>query len=63
MFDLVMRSCMYVYTYVMGQNEFSNNCKAKMVLLPRGLYRVRVKWFLLAINLWHELSVRPVGFN
>jgi len=28
MFDLMMRFCMYVYTYVMEQYEFSDNCKA-----------------------------------
>jgi len=56
MFDLVMRCCMYVYTYVMGQYEFSDNCKARMVLLPKGLYRVRVNEFFSTISLWHELS-------
>jgi len=56
MFDLVMRRCMYVYKYVMGQYEFSDNCKSRMVLLPKRLCRVRVKGFLFAITLWHKLS-------
>jgi len=32
MFDHVISYGMHVYTYVMGQYEFSYNCKAKMVL-------------------------------
>jgi len=51
-----MRCCIYVYTYVIRQYEFSNNYKAKMVLLPRGICRIRVKGFLSAISLWHELN-------
>jgi len=33
---MIMRYDILVCMYVMGQYEFSNNCKAIMVLLPRG---------------------------
>jgi len=33
-----MRNDIHVYTYVMGQYELSNNCKAMMILLPIGLW-------------------------
>jgi len=35
--DHVMRCCVYMYTYVMRQYEFSYKRKAMIVLLPRGL--------------------------
>jgi len=54
--DYVMWCDMYMCTYAMEQYEFSNNWKSRMVLLPRGLYRVSVKGFHSAISLWHELS-------
>jgi len=41
----VMRSCMNEYTYMVGQYEFSDSHKARMVSLPRGLCRVKVKGF------------------
>jgi len=37
MFDHVMSYGMHVYTYMMGQYEFSNNHKARMTLLLIGL--------------------------
>ena len=52
----IMRHDIHVCTYVMGQYEFFDNYKAMMVLLSIGLWWVRVKGFLLAISLWHELS-------
>jgi len=56
MFDHVMSYGMHMYTYVREQYKFIGNLKAKMVLLPRGLCRVRVKGFRFAISLWHEFS-------
>jgi len=55
MFDHVRSYDMYMCTYVMRQYEFSDSCKARMIPLSRGLCWVRVKCFLLAISLWHEL--------
>jgi len=40
----------------MEQYEFSNNYKARMVLLPKGLCRVRVQGFRSTIILWNKLS-------
>jgi len=47
----VMRFCMNEYTYVVGQYEFSDNRKARMILLPKGLCRVRVKGFRSSVSL------------
>jgi len=37
MWHHVMGCCINEYTYVVGQYEFSDSCKAMMVSLPRGL--------------------------
>jgi len=63
MLDHVMRCCIYVYKYLMEQYEFSNSCKARMVILPRGLCLVKVKGFLYAIRLSHELNKSVVTQN
>jgi len=47
----VMRYCMNEYTYVVGQYEFSDSHKAKMVSLPIGLCGVRVKGFRSFVSL------------
>jgi len=51
MVDYVMCYDVYMCTYVMEQYEFSDNCKAKMVLLLRGLCHVKVKGFCSVISL------------
>jgi len=46
----------WVCTYVMRQYELCDSYKVRMVSLPRGLCRVRVKGFHSFVSLWHELS-------
>jgi len=39
------------YTYVVGQYEFFDSCKARMIYLPRGLCWVKAKGFRSLVSL------------